>query len=409
VRVILADDDAFMMELLVAQLGALGIGEVVTALDGAAALAAIRDPVSGPQIVFCDLNMPGMDGLELIRHLAVRPTCHGVVLLSGEDRRILAGAQGLAQAHGVPVLGTLSKPVNAKDLWSALANIVQPGAASSNRGPHIDRGAAFEPTAEDLHRAITAGELILHYQPRIRLRDRAVRGVEGLVRWQHPRAGLVPPMKFVPLAEEAGLIGALTARVFEQGLADLGEWHRAGQRLELSLNASVDNLAQLDFPSALVAAADRAGAPLGHLIVEVTESRLSCHFERVLETLTRLRLLRVGLAIDDFGTGYSTMEQLRRMPFTELKIDRSFVNGARDDRTTRAILESSAALARELGMTSVAEGVETEDDLEMVERVRCDEAQGYLFARPMPKAELLAFIARPRTAGPLATSTTPAT
>jgi len=146
--------------------------------------------------------------------------------------------------------------------------------------------------------------------------------------------------------------------------------------------------------------------PVRSLIVEVTESRLADQFDRVLETLTRLRLHRAGVAIDDFGTGYSSMEQLRRIPFTELKLDRQFVRGAHHDRTTRAILDSSVALANQLAMSTVAEGVETAADWELVCRIGCDEAQGYFLAKPMPKVTLLEWLATWR--GPIVSDDAPA-
>jgi EAL domain-containing protein (putative c-di-GMP-specific phosphodiesterase class I) len=254
------------------------------------------------------------------------------------------------------------------------------------------RRAAFDPTAEDLGRGILAGELVAHYQPRVAAKDGRVRGVEALVRWQHPAAGLIPPGGFVPLAEQSGLIDDLTTAVLGQALDDLARWRRKGTDILVSLNATVDTLARLDFPDEVIEGAARRGVPPNRLVIEVTESRVTSQLDRVLETLTRLRLKGVGVAIDDFGTGYSTMEQLRRIPFTELKIDRAFVRGAEEDKTTRTILESSILLAKLLGMTSVAEGVETREELDVVVQAGCDEVQGYFFARPMPEHELVSWL-----------------
>jgi EAL domain-containing protein (putative c-di-GMP-specific phosphodiesterase class I)/CheY-like chemotaxis protein len=388
-RVILVDGDAFISDLIANMLRSLGVREVVSVSEGRAALAALDEHAAGTQIVLSDLRMRGMDGIELIRHLSSRKSCYGVGLLSGEDDRILASAKELALAQGVRVLGTLRKPVTRARLKQMLWQIAARQPSATRLPPRPD---GFRPTAEDLARGIAARELVVHYQPRVGLAEKRVCGVEGLVRWQHPQAGLIAPGAFIPLAEQSGLIDAVTQVVFEQALADLAQWQRAGHELVVSLNATVDTLARLDFADQVTAMAASHGVPLASLIVEVTEGRLMTHFEKVLETLTRLRLNRVGVAIDDFGTGYSTMEQLRRIPFTELKIDRAFVRGAHEDRTTRAILESSVGLARQLALTSVAEGAETQEDLELVENAGCDEVQGFFLARPMPEAQIPAWI-----------------
>ena len=389
-RFLLVEDDAVTMEVIAAMLSSLGPFQIATASTGPDALAILADGHPGIQVVLCDLRMPGMDGLELIRHLSTRRSCYGVVLLSGEDGRILASAQELARAQGLRVLGALSKPVTREQLRQTLVGICA-GQQPLRSLPPLRE--VFRPDMEDLARGIAARELIVHYQPRISARDRRVLGVEGLVRWQHPTAGIVPPGAFIPLAEQAGLIDPLTTAVFDLALTDLATWRRAGLDIVVSLNATVDSLARLDFANQLVEMASNHEVPLNRVVVEVTESRLTSHLDRVLETLARLRLNRVGVAIDDFGTGYSTMEQLRRIPFTELKVDRSFVRGAKDDKTTRTILESSVRLARQLGMTSVAEGVETTDDFDVVLQAGCDEVQGYLFAKPMPERQVRPWIA----------------
>jgi EAL domain-containing protein (putative c-di-GMP-specific phosphodiesterase class I)/AmiR/NasT family two-component response regulator len=388
-RIVLVEDDSVTTAVLTASLDELGARNVVVARDGNEALSALADGYTGEQVVFCDLKMPGMDGLALLRHLAKQSTCVGVVVLSAEDGRVLASAVRLARAHGLRVFGALRKPVSRDRLRQVLLDACSTGAKLPTFRPA--RGA-FQPTAAELSQGIANRELVVHYQPRMAPRESRVLGVEALVRWQHPSAGLVPPGAFVPLAEQGGLIDALTRLVLEIALTDLAEWRRQGMDIAVSLNATVDTLARLDFAEELTSLAAAFEVPPTSLIVEVTESRLALHLERVLETLTRLRLNHVGVAIDDFGTGYSTMDQLRLIPFTELKIDGRFVHGAREDDTVRAILESSTRLARELGMTSVAEGVETADDLDAVLHAGCDAVQGFLFAKPMPEHELVSWV-----------------
>jgi len=384
---ILVDDDPFMLRLLETMLVALGVTQIQCAETGQEALEMVEQS-RGDCVCFVDLHMPSMDGLELIRHLSTRVSCAGVVLMSAEDQRILYSAEQLAKAQGVRVVAALRKPIKAEALKQVMAKLPRPADPVARR----PTASSFTANAEDLRRGIAANELVVFYQPRVSLRSKLCTGLEALVRWQHPEAGLIGPAGFVPLAETSGLIDALTSSVFEQGIRDLSDLRLTSSDLQLSLNATVDTLARLDFTDELLGKAARHAVPLRSLIVEVTESRLADQFDRVLETLTRLRLHRVGVAIDDFGTGYSSMEQLRRIPFTELKLDRQFVSGAHQDATTRAILDSSVALANQLVMSTVAEGVETQADWELVCRIGCDEAQGYFLARPMPKAAVLAWL-----------------
>lgn len=387
-QAVLVDDDPLALLLLDSLLSNLGIDETQLAGSAQEALALFRSDTT-ERVCFLDLHMPGMDGLELMRHLAEQKSCVGVVLMSGEDQRILRSAEQLATAQGLRVIAALQKPITVDSLRQTLLKLANPIAV---RHPKT-AGSGFRASVADLGRALRASELVVHYQPRISLHTGACSGLEALVRWQHPEVGLVGPLAFVPLAERTGLIDLVTHQVFEQGLRDLAELRQDNAGLQLSLNVSIDTLAHLEFAEEVATLAAQSGVPLLSLVVEVTESRLAAQFERVLETLTRLRLRRVGVAIDDFGTGFSSLEQLRRFPFTELKLDRSFVRGAHHDSKARAILSSSVALASQLGMTTVAEGLETQDDWDLVARIGCDEAQGYFMAKPMAKAELRSWLA----------------
>ncbi|MBL8303602.1 MAG: EAL domain-containing protein, partial [Ideonella sp.] len=196
------------------------------------------------------------------------------------------------------------------------------------------------------------------------------------------------------VAEQHGLIDALTARVLALALQQARGWHDAGLMIDISVNVSMDNLVSLDFPELVVAEVRAAGLPISTLTLEVTESRLMTDMVHALDILTRLRLKRIGLSIDDFGTGYSSLAQLRDVPFDELKLDRSFVHGAQSQRALAAIVGNTLAMAREMGLASVAEGVETRADWAHVRSLGCDVAQGYFIARPMPPADLGTWHAR---------------
>ncbi len=384
-RILVVDDDPLMGRLLKQQLLALGSGEVTLAAGGRAALERLAAGPA-PDAILLDLNMPEMDGLEFLRHLVEHGLRIGIGLISGEDERMLQAAGQLAQAHGLPLLGRLRKPVHPAEL-AALLDAWQPPTAAPRRA---ERAAL---PAEALRAALERAELINHYQPKVFLADGRVRGVETLVRWQHPEAGLIPPDRFVPVAEAAGLIGALTLQVLAMAFAQARRWRAAGLELCVAVNVSMDDLATPDFVDAVECLAAQAGVAPDGVVLEVTESRLMKDLRAPLETLARLRLKRFGLSIDDFGTGHSSLLQLRDLPFDELKIDRGFVHRADRESRKQAIFDASLALAQQLGMQTVAEGIEDAGDWAFARQRGCDLAQGYFIARPMPAARLPAWVA----------------
>ncbi|MDP2824904.1 MAG: EAL domain-containing response regulator [Sulfuritalea sp.] len=370
-----------MLKLLGRLLETLGYTSVSALNSGAAALGALAGPSGPPDLILLDLNMPEMDGIEFVRHLVERRYEGSLVLISGEDERMLQAASKLVQAHRIKVLGHLHKPVAPEALAALLAGWTRP---ASDRL----RAAKTEYAAEAVRAAIANGELVNYYQPKVAMSDGRAVGVETLVRWRHPVDGMVFPDQFIGVAEANGLIDDLTRTVLSAALAQTRAWRDAGLDLRVAVNVSMDNLSALGFADFVGAAAAAAGVPPADIVLEVTESRLMADLRAPLEILTRLRLKRFRLSIDDFGTGHSSLAQLRDMPFDELKIDRGFVHGAHANPTLRAILESNLNLARQLGMKLVAEGVEDRNDWDFLRSANCDLAQGYFIARPMPAAEI---------------------
>ena len=386
-RVLLVDDDEFVLDFVEDMLHGLGVKSVSRSLDGNAALAAVDGAIRPLQLLICDLNMPGMDGIEFLRHLADRGFEGGVILSSGSDKRVIKTVESLVQAHKLRFLGTLQKPVEEAALLTALINF-------TGLEPKANYGPIQELSPEEIRAGLDAGQMETFFQPKVTVADRRVVGAECLVRWRHPERGLIQPAAFISVAEEHGLIDDLTMAVFHKAMGHLKEWTRLGHDLKVSVNVSMDNLDRLDLPEVFADIVRQAGVETGRVILEMTESRLMSNIVTSLEIITRLRLKGFDLSIDDFGTGYSSMEKLKQLPFTELKVDRSFVCGATRDSVARAILESSVQMGHALGMSVVAEGAETQEDWDQLVAVGCDEVQGYFVARPMPAEDFIAWKTR---------------
>ena len=381
IKILVLDDEPFMLKLLVHMLANLGFTQVTACDKGSDALAWIDLPDSPPDLILLDLNMPEMDGIEFVRHLFQRCYTGSLILISGEDERMRQTAVKLVRSHKIATLGHLHKPVNTEALSALLAKWTP----YCQRAP---RGANKIYDPGEVHAAIVNGELVNYYQPKVDVASGKVAGVESLVRWHHPLDGMVFPDQFIGVAEEYGLIDDLTRVVIGQAFAQTKIWQDGGLQLHVATNISMDNLVSLEFVDYVTTAASAAGIAPEGIVLEVTESQLMTGMSIPLEILTRLRLKRFSLSIDDFGTGHSSFTQLRNIPFDELKVDQGFVHGAASNDTLRAIYGASLSLAKHLGMRTVAEGVEDRADWDFLRSTECDLAQGYFIARPMLAAEI---------------------
>ena len=260
---------------------------------------------------------------------------------------------------------------------------------------HDERRREFLTLLGELRRAVEAGELVLHYQPKLQLADNRVTAVEALVRWRHPVRGFVPPAEFIPFAEQTGYIGEITRWVLGRAIEQCGEWHREGLAVRVSVNIAARDLRQEDaLVQAVASALERAQLPAGMLCLEITESGLMDDPRSAQATLRKLRELGVATAIDDYGTGYSSLAYIKQLAVNEIKIDRTFVGGMEADHRNAAIVRSTIELGHNLGLTVVAEGVETEHELRELRRFGCDAIQGYLCARPMAAEALREWLGR---------------
>ncbi|MGO4802180.1 EAL domain-containing protein [Pseudomonas sivasensis] len=250
----------------------------------------------------------------------------------------------------------------------------------------------------DLRHAPNQGQLLLHYQPKLDIREGHVRQAEALLRWQHPQFGMVSPAEFIPLAERSGSIQLLTHWVIEEGIRQLCEWNRRGLYLQLSLNISADDLLGDELAHRVSALLRRYGLPAEQLVFEITESAVMREPEKALKVLHLLRDCGISLSVDDFGTGYSSLAHLKRLPVQELKIDQSFVRNLDETSEDAVIVRSTIEMSHNLGLKVVAEGVEYAHSLRLLERWQCDTAQGYLISRPLSADAFEAWVALPLSA-----------
>jgi len=377
---LVVDDDVSTQALIIHHLKGLGAKHITAVDNGQIAIEMLTQEETCFDVVICDLRMPVMDGVQFLRHVAELKFLGAIILLSAVDKNILQSAYQLAQAHNLNIIGSISKPIEPSAFKKILKTL---GAMSKN----FHQKLLGSITEEELRNGLNGQKLKYVFQPKIKVTTGEISGVEVLTRWDHPTRGVLGPMTYIPLAENLGLINDLTKEIFKHAMSQAKVWVNQGLNFKIAINVSADSLKEHDFADYIVTTAKEYGVNPDDIIIEVTESQLIRDIKSTIETLTRLRLNNIGVSIDDFGTGYATMEQLKRIPFTELKIDRMFVSEATNDSTARSILESTVELAKKLQLQTVAEGVETKEDWTLIEKLGCDFAQGYYFDLPMSANE----------------------
>ncbi|HVY99195.1 MAG TPA: EAL domain-containing response regulator [Dongiaceae bacterium] len=370
---LIVDDEEGIRRFVQQVAEAVGL-QTVLASGGAEALGLLKTLT--PAIVIMDMQMPNGDGVQLIQGLAALGLKSTVVILSGGDHRLLDVTNEIARQRGVEIGATLQKPVRFNDLRECLATL-------------YTRSTPF--SADALRALLDERVPLLHYQPKIRLHDGAFIGVEALMRVRDGGGRPVPPDFVLSIAEQADLMPLLNQRVFETAVAQHRAWREAGLELDIAVNLSASGSFDHELPARLSALCGAENVPPGAIVIEMTESALDTDNLIAMETMVRLRLLGFRLSIDDFGTGHSSLVRLRRMPFSELKIDRSFAGSLAEEGENAVIVRSLANLAHNLELHTVIEGVEDEAALRFAAAVGCDEAQGYHIAKPMPPEEIKSF------------------
>ncbi|WP_269585029.1 EAL domain-containing response regulator [Roseibium sp. Sym1] len=343
-------------------------------------------------LIFLDLFMPDVNGIECIRFLAETGTNALLVLMSGQDPAILNAAREGARANKLAVLDVMNKPIGLMELEKTLelaeaelATTVLAKAASTNEPAHFLR--------EDILQGLARKEFFLVYQPQLRLDNRSVIGVEALIRWDRPEHGLVSPAHFIPVLEsDPAAMGTLTDFVIETACRDQKDFTRIAPHLTCSVNLSAATFEDISLPDRILQVVHDAGLQPAQLILEVAETAASSHVGTAIDILTRLRMAGFGVSIDDFGTGYSSLEQIVHVPYTELKVDQRFVRDILDSAKCRAICEISCLLAQKTDMTPLAEGVEDEKTALALLELGFVLAQGFHFAKPMRSTHLKSWL-----------------
>ncbi len=397
-RLLALDDDPEITEIIAAVASEAGF-DVRTTNDHIAFSKALTS--FEPTVITLDLNMPSVDGFQLTRILAEQKTTARTILVSGVDTRVIHTASKFISESGVTLAGVIRKPFSISELRQKLHE--------------IKRGTA-DLSPDDLRAALRGGELRVYYQPKIAVGshlvgERAGRkprspdiearivGAEALVRWAHPDRGLLLPDAFIELAEHSRLMVPLTAFVLRSSLEAIVGWRQHGAEFPVSVNLSATLLYDEKLPERLTKLVHDFGLKPADIVLEITEDAAMGDVKTAMEILSRFRLKGFGLSMDDFGTGYTSLRELYRMPFNEIKIDRSFLEDMDETQEARTIVRSITNLAHDLGLSVCAEGVETTEALKAINEIGCDTAQGFLAGRPAPAHEITKTILLRNAAG----------
>jgi EAL domain-containing protein (putative c-di-GMP-specific phosphodiesterase class I) len=383
---LVAQADPSERRALVALLGQLGAGQVTDVADGMAALQAL-DAGATPRVnvALIDLDLPGMDGLTLLRRLGEIQCAARLIVTGAQPAGLLFSVETLAEAFGIELLGAIARPVTAVTLKPVLENYTPlPRSAQTAIEPRF--------TFQQVGIGLQKRQFEPYFQPKIELATGQVKGLEVFARWNHPEHGVLGPASFVDALGESGRIDFLDWSMIELSVERQRWLQDQDIAIPISLNIASETLAHPAFVRQISACLGRHGVAATDLTFEISESSVLNTDPDFIERLVRLRMMGFGLAIDDYGTGRSNLQLLARIPFTELKIDRSFVDGASRRLPLSTLLRSCLSLAHSLDRKSVAVGVETRRDWDFLQALGCTYAQGYHIANPMPATAFPAWL-----------------
>ncbi len=387
-RVLVAEDDRLQRSIVVEMLRSLGLHSISEASNGVEALDMIRHANPPINILFCDLKMPQMDGMELLRHLGTEIRHVEVVILSAMDKKLLAVVNKVSSLYEIKLLGALEKPLSLQKLKQILS---KSGNAPLNPAPK-EAPKQFNFSVEEILEGIRQKQFKPFLQPKVDLQTGQVVGAEVLARWLHPQHGIVSPYAFIPKLEERGEIDSLTFLMLEESALICRTLLGKNHALHIAANLSLVSLTDPLIAEKITTIVKAAGVDTKYITLEITESAAMTEAPQALENLARLYMNGFTLSIDDYGTGYSNLQQLTRIAFGELKIDQSFIQGFANNEAMLIVVAANIDMAHKLRIKSVAEGVETKEDWEMLRKMDCDIGQGYFFAKPMSTEDFYTFI-----------------
>lgn len=395
-NVLIIEDDHFHATILHKLLSTLVKANIHIANNGMQAVEILKTVT--PDIIFCDLYMPDMDGVEFIRHIAKTPHRPLLVITSSVTNDVQAAVIDMAHSYGFEPITRIRKPVSKE----ALAQIVRQWEQSQCKEQLAPR-ANIEVNPDEVRQALLHDEFEPFFQGHYCARTGALLGAEALVRWRHPELGLITPDKFLPIVISQGLSYALSCKMLRYSIEEAVKWHQAGALISVSINISPSDIEQDDFADKVLQTLEEARFPPNKLTLEVTEVEITEDLARSLDNTSRLRMRGVSLSIDDFGTGYSSISQLINSPFSELKIDRLFIERMSSSQKHFAALQCIIGLGKSLNLKLVAEGIETQLQAKMLAKLGCNSLQGYYFNKPMPADQFLktcmqAFCSKPAKA-----------
>lgn len=329
-----------------------------------------------PTVLVLDLSMPEMDGSEVMIWLAKQGCKAQILIVSGHELEQLREAEATGRALGLNMAGVLQKPLRVDTLRSVFRRIYD---------------AAGMLSAQDISNALTNREIRLVYQPQIDLKGRNVVGFEALARWDHPTRGPVSPVTFIPMMETHEVMNDFTCQIMQLALEDMRLWNGA-MEARVAVNVSAANCGSVGIDEMLRTQCIEKGIDIRRITIEITETAAMAEESQIGACLGRLHDYGVQLSIDDFGTGYSSLLKLHQLPFTEIKIDRSFIKDCVINPQSTVLVQAMIDLAHNLHTKVVAEGVETKETMERLREWGCDMAQGYFIGKPMPPNEVIPWL-----------------
>lgn len=381
--VLIVDDDPFLSEIVTHVLHETGLTSITCVQDGRLALEQLAE--DSFDLLICDLNMPDIDGVRLMRDMSTSSSPPAIILFSGEDLRILDASKQYAEAQKLVVLGVLRKPLVPEALIDILLRY-QPV-----RERHHHYGAAVRLEGENIRKGFDTGFLRLAHQPKIDLRTGQLIGVESLLRWHDEQLGLVSAHEVIRVAEKEKIIDVLTRNILVEAARDRARLRAAGIDVGVSINVSMHNLLDPSIVDYMSDVVRTTGDLPSRYTIEVTETHLVRDLALVLETLIRARLRGFQVAIDDYGTGAASMQLLMQLPSTELKIDRTFTSMACRHELGRALFKSAVDIGLQLGQIVTAEGIEDHAQAQMAKDLGCHQGQGFFYGHPMTVDALVAW------------------